>query len=136
MHHLEDVVFEVSPRLHSTLSTIKSVRTLRDRDRRRGVFDISDDENDDLDDVLNLFDSKIHGHLASVENLEKRAQELIKLVGYLVLLATDEQALTIDHSSARLLTSNAKVLPSKLTTASGCLQGIRRMITHQSGSSR
>jgi hypothetical protein len=84
LHNLEDKVLPLSPRLHSLQATVVSLREHEDIffsgvSKEKGQPVIVADE-------LRSYETRLHGHLASVELLEKRVQEILKLVRYRGLL--------------------------------------------------
>jgi hypothetical protein len=85
LHNLEDKVLPLAPRLRSMLATVTSLREYE------SLF-FSDASNEKsqpviVADELRSYETRIHGHLASVELLEKRVQEILKLVRYRGLLS-------------------------------------------------
>jgi hypothetical protein len=80
LHNLEDKVSPLSPRLDSMLATVKSLRDNEDvffpevaKSKVQPVI---------IADELRSYETRLQGHLASVELLEKRVQEILKLVSY------------------------------------------------------
>ena len=82
LHHLEDKVLPLSARLRSILGTVRTLKQHKDiffpEENREQSINVADE--------LRSYETQLQGHLASVELLEKRAQEILKLVRYRCLL--------------------------------------------------
>jgi hypothetical protein len=78
LHNLEDQVLPLSPRLRSILSTVSSLKHFNKVNRSR-----DDRQVQKINNELRAYETRLSGHLARVELLEKRTQETLKLVGIL-----------------------------------------------------
>jgi hypothetical protein len=82
LHHLEDKVLPLSARLRSMLLTVTTLKEHQDI-----LFSVkSRDQPVDVSQEFQSYQTRLQGHLASVELLEKRTQEILKLVRYRGLL--------------------------------------------------
>lgn len=84
LHNLEDKVLPLSPRLRSLLATVETLEEHEDL-----FFSGISKEKDQsviVQDELRSYKARLHGLLAAVELLEKRVQEILKLVSYRGLL--------------------------------------------------
>jgi hypothetical protein len=84
LHNLEDKVLPLSPRLRSLLATVETLEEHEDLffsgvSKEKGQSVIVLDE-------LRSYKARLHGLLGTVELLEKRVQEILKLVSYRGLL--------------------------------------------------
>lgn len=89
LHNLEDQVLPLSPRLRSILSTVSSLKHFNETNRSG-----DDRQARKINDELRAYKTRLNGHLARVELLEKRTQEILKLLG--VALNLKSQATTVD----------------------------------------
>jgi len=87
LHNLEDQVLPLTPRLRSILTTVNSLKHFNQTSRPG-----NDKESQRIDDELSAYETRLNGHLARVELLEKRTQETLKLV------IIDQYFLHIDHT--------------------------------------
>jgi chromosome segregation ATPase len=80
LHTLEDKVLPLSPRLSSLLATVETLREYEDI-----FFSGLSKEKDQLvivQDELRSYETQLRRLLTNVELLEKRVQEILKLVSY------------------------------------------------------
>jgi hypothetical protein len=87
LHNLEDQVLPLSPRLRSLLGTVSSLKNFNETSRW----------NDDclkVNNELGSYETLLKGHLARVELLEKRTQEILKLVSIPLQKSADNYILT------------------------------------------
>lgn len=78
LHDLQDKVLPLSSRLRSTLATIVCLKEMNQLFREKGLLEV--DQLDEMANEVRSYETRMHGHLASVELLEKRVQEILKLV--------------------------------------------------------
>jgi hypothetical protein len=78
LHDLQDRVLPLASRLRSTLTTIVSLKEMNQLFRKKEVLEVH--QLDQMANELRSYETRVKGHLASVELLEKRVQEILKLV--------------------------------------------------------
>jgi hypothetical protein len=78
LHDLQDRVLPLASKLRSTLTTIVSLKEMNQLFRKKEVLEVH--QLDQMANELRSYETRVKGHLASVELLEKRVQEILKLV--------------------------------------------------------
>jgi hypothetical protein len=78
LHSLLEKVLPLSPRLRSTLATVKSLKSLYETLQRQGLY--GELHSIKILDELRSYEVHTHGHIATVALLEKRIQEILSLV--------------------------------------------------------
>lgn len=76
LHYLEDRILPLAARLRSTFATVDAL------EKNRALFFPRAENGGDVnvDDELRSYQTRIKGHIESVVLLEKRTQEILKLV--------------------------------------------------------
>ncbi|PMD57524.1 uncharacterized protein K444DRAFT_644408 [Hyaloscypha bicolor E] len=96
LHSLLEKVLPLSPRLRSTLATVKSLKSLYETLQRQGLY--GELHSIKILDELRSYEVHTHEHIATVALLEKRIQEILSLLAVALNLKSQSTAVKINRN--------------------------------------
>ncbi|OCK91162.1 uncharacterized protein K441DRAFT_642086 [Cenococcum geophilum 1.58] len=99
LQHLQDKVLQVSARLKATKTTLSTLKEVND-----SSFAPASDKQDveSFGGEIKIYETQVTGHLVSLELLQKRSQETLKMLGVALSLRIQATALGINNNMLSL----------------------------------